>query len=271
MIEAILAALFGLVIGSFVNVCIHRMPRDESVVWPGSRCPVCRHAIAPYDNIPVLSWLLLQGRCRHCFTRIHWRYPLVEALTGVLFALAFLTWGPTPAALKYMLFSALCVGMLFTDLETRILPDEFTLGGLAAGLVISVLIPQEGTFLAFFAPSLPTPLASLTDACLGAATGSGALWLVAEAYARVRGREGLGLGDVKMVAMLGAFLGMTGAMAAILIGCVAGSVLGMLWIWRRKQAASQYELPFGSFLAAAALLVAFRGEGLLHWYEQLAP
>lgn len=271
MIEALLAALFGLVIGSFLNVCIHRMPRDESVAWPGSHCPVCRHSIAPRDNIPVLSWILLRGRCRHCFTRIHWRYPLVEALTGIAFGLAVLTWGPTPAALKYSLFSALCIGMLFTDLETRILPDEFTLGGLAAGLVLSVLVPQQSTFLSLFAPSLSAPLMSFTDAAVGAAVGSGSFWLVAEVYSRMRGREGLGFGDVKMVAMLGAFLGITGAMAAILVGCVAGSVLGLLWIWYRKQAASQYELPFGSFLAAAGLLIAFRGEGLLRWYEQLGP
>ena len=269
MIEALLAALFGLIIGSFLNVCIHRMPRDESVVWPGSRCPVCRHAIAPFDNIPVLSWFLLGGCCRHCFTRIHWRYPLVEASTGALFALAILTWGPTPAAIKYMIFSALCLGMLFTDLETRLLPDEFTLGGLAAGLIFSVLVPQQNTFLAFFAPTLPAPLLSMVDAAAGAAFGSGSFWLVAEAYARIRGREGLGFGDVKMVAMLGAFLGVTGAMAAILVGCVAGSVIGLVWIWYRKQPASQYELPFGSFLAAAGLLIAFRGEGLFHWYEHL--
>lgn len=270
LIPAIAALLFGLIIGSFLNVCIHRMPRDESIVWPGSRCPTCRHSIAPYDNIPLLSWILLHGRCRHCFTRIHWRYPLVEALTGVLFALAILTWGPTAAAIKYMLFSVLCVGMLFTDLETRLLPDEFTLGGLACGLILSVLIPQQNTFLAFFAPSLPLPVISLLDAGIGAAFGSGSFWIVAEAYSRIRGREGLGFGDVKMVAMLGAFLGITGAMAAILVGCIAGSVLGLLWIWYRKQAANQYELPFGSFLAAAGLFIAFRGEGLLNWYEHLA-
>ncbi|MEP7364835.1 MAG: prepilin peptidase [Acidobacteriota bacterium] len=270
LLPAILAALFGLIIGSFLNVCIHRMPRDESIVWPGSRCPTCRHALAPYDNIPLLSWLLLHGHCRHCFTRIHWRYPLVEASTGVLFALTVLTWGPTPAALKYMLFAALCVGMLFTDLETRLLPDEFTLGGLGAGLILSVLVPQQNTFLSFFVPSLSPALISMVDAGIGAAIGSGTFWLVAEAYSKIRGREGLGFGDVKMVAMLGAFLGITGAMATILVGCVAGSVIGLLWIWYRKQAANQYELPFGSFLAAAGLLIAFRGEGLLRWYEQIS-
>ena len=268
LLPAVAAGLFGLLIGSFLNVCIHRMPRDESIVWPGSRCPVCRHSIAPYDNVPVLSWLLLGGRCRHCFTRIHWRYPLVEALMGVLFALVLLTWGPTAAALKYMLFSALCLGMLFTDLETRLLPDEFTLGGLVAGLILSVLVPQQNTFLSFIAPALPVQLVSFVDAGLGAAIASGSFWLIGEGYARMRGREGLGLGDVKMVAMLGAFLGISGAMAAILLGCIAGSVIGLLWIWYRKQAASQYELPFGSFLAAAGIFVAFRGEGLLRWYVQ---
>ena len=271
MLEAALAALFGLLIGSFLNVCIHRMPRDESIVWPGSRCPSCRHPIAPYDNIPVLSWLLLQGRCRHCFTRIHWRYPLVEALTAALFALAVLTWGPTAAALKYILFSALCVTLFFTDLETRILPDEFTLGGLYAGLALSATVPQSGTPLPFLLPSWPSALASFLDAGLGASFGAGMFWLVAAVYAKVRGREGLGFGDVKMVAMLGAFLGLMNALAAILVACVLGSILGIAWIWLRKHSARQYELPFGSFLAAGALLVAFRSERLLNWYGRISP
>ena len=271
MLEAALAALFGLLIGSFLNVCIHRMPRDESIVWPGSRCPSCRHPIAPYDNIPVVSWLLLRARCRHCFTRIHWRYPLMEALTASLFALAVLTWGPTAEALKYMLFSALCAAMFFTDLETRILPDEFTLGGLYAGLALSATIPRKGLLLSILAPSISPPLATLLDSALGAAFGSGLLWLIAKLYSAMRGREGLGFGDIKLVAMLGAFLGLAGAMAAILVGCVLGSVLGLAWIWLRQHTARNYELPLGSFLAMAALLIAFQGEGLLNWYLRFAP
>ena len=269
MWEAALAACFGLIIGSFLNVCIHRMPRDESVVWPGSRCPVCRHGIAAYDNIPVLSWLLLGVQCRHCYARIHWRYPLVEGLTGVLFGLCVLTWGPTAEAGKFMAFTGLCVAMLFTDLETRLLPDELTLGGLGLGLVLNALIPQQGIFFSYILASWPAWAVSVLDAGVGAAFGAGSFWAVAEVYARVRGREGLGLGDVKMVGMLGAFLGLMGVMAAILVGCVAGSVLGMVWIWVRRHEAKNYELPFGTFLAAAGIVIAFRGEGWLKWYAEL--
>ena len=269
MIEAIVAGLFGLLIGSFLNVCIHRMPRDESIVWPGSRCPGCGHTIAAYDNIPLLSWLFLGGRCRHCFTRISWRYPVVELLTGVLFALVMLTWGPSLAGFKYALFGTLTLGMIFTDLETRILPDEFTKGGLIAGLVLAPFIPAEGSFLGVVFPGFAPWTVSLIDAAMGAGFASGSLWAVGALYNRVRKREGLGLGDVKMVAMLGAFLGLTGALATIFLGCVAGTVLGLAWIYFTKQKASQYELPFGSFLGAAGLFIAFRGERLLNWYFQL--
>ena len=271
MIETGLAALLGLLLGSFLNVCIHRMPRDESVVWPGSRCPACGHGIASWDNIPLLSFVLLGGRCRHCFARISWRYPLVEAASALLLAMVVMTGGPGLGAVKYGLFALLTLGMIVSDIETRILPDEFTLGGLAAGLALAPVAPAGGGFPGFVFPQAPAWGLGLLDAALGAGLASGSLWAVAAVYNRVRHREGLGFGDVKMVAMIGAFLGVAGAMAAIFLGCVAGTVVGVAWIVTKKKKASEYELPFGTFLGAAALFEAFRAEGLLRWYWGLGP
>ncbi len=245
MFEIVVAALFGLVFGSFLNVCIHRWPRDLSIVRPGSHCTACGHSIRPYDNIPVFSYLLLQGRCRHCRSGIHWRYPLVEALTSILFAVAVAVWGPTPAALKFALFAFLQLGMIFSDLETRLLPDEFTKGGIVLGLIAAVLAPQRSS-IAF----------SLLDAAAGAAVCSGSLWAVGWLYSKIRHKEGLGFGDVKMVAMIGAFLGAGPALMALFLGCLLGSAVGLCYIYLAKKDAASYELPFGSFLGVAAIFVA---------------
>jgi leader peptidase (prepilin peptidase)/N-methyltransferase len=256
LIEVLFAFLFGLLIGSFLNVCIHRWPRDESVVWPGSRCAVCGHPIAWYDNVPVLSYVLLRGRCRHCLVGIHWRYPVVELLTGALFAAGAAKWGATPEAAKFMLFASMQVGMIFCDLETRLLPDQFTIGGIALGLVAAALVPFRDGMAPLLVPASDPRVFSVVESALAAAVAGGSLWGVAWLYSRVRGREGLGFGDVKMVAMMGAFLGLGPAMLAIFLGCILGTVLGVGYALVTRQDLHSYELPFGTFLGIAAIAVA---------------
>jgi leader peptidase (prepilin peptidase) / N-methyltransferase len=265
--EAALAFLFGLLIGSFLNVCIYRLPRDLSVVRPRSYCPACEHGIAWYDNVPLASYALLRGRCRHCHARISPRYPLVELLTGLLFAAAFLLLGPGPAAWKACLFIALNVGLLFADLECLILPDEFTLGGLAAGLLLAWFIPVEdvtGHALLWMAGVDAGPRwQSLAEAALGAALPAGFLWLGGWLFEKVRKKEGLGLGDVKLMAMVGAFLGLQGALLTLLAGSLLGSVIGMVFIRATGKDAATYQLPFGTFLAIAAIGATLAGKGFL--------
>ncbi len=201
------AFLAGLLIGSFLNVCIYRMPRDISVVRPRSHCPHCRRAIAWYDNIPVLSFLLLRARCRHCLAAIPVRYALVEISTGLAFLLSAHALGSTLAAAKYAVFSAIVIALIVTDLLDRILPDELTLGGALIGLAFAPFINTEPGILALlFWNRLSPPWIRLADAVFAAAVASGMIWFVGWAYQKVRHREGLGFGDVKMLAMLGAFL-----------------------------------------------------------------
>lgn len=257
MTEALLAAIFGLLIGSFLNVCIYRLPRDLSVTRPRSRCPHCEKTIAWYDNIPVGSYLALGGRCRGCGASIPFRYPLVEFLTGAAFFLAVYMLGFTIAAMKLCVFSAMQIALLFTDLEERILPDEFTIGGTIIGILFAVFVPiPNGFFQLFLPPHWDPRLMRVIEAAAGALFVSGALWGIGELYYRVRHREGLGLGDVKMAAMIAAFLGISGALLTVIIGSVLGSVVGLSYIWLAKKDAATYELPFGSFLALAALIAA---------------
>jgi leader peptidase (prepilin peptidase)/N-methyltransferase len=256
-----------------LNVCILRIPADKSIVAPASSCTKCGKAIAPYDNIPVLSWVFLGGKCRNCKTRISAMYPAVELLTGLLFLGCYLVFGPTIDALKWAVFAALLVVLTITDLRERILPDEVNFFGLGAGLLFSLFTKSlDGTALwlanRWFAFPPPPAALSFIDAVLGAAAGSGLLWIVAEGYFRLRGREGMGLGDVKMMAAVGAFLGLKRTMLTVLLGSLLGSVIGILLIAISKKG-RDYELPFGTFLGAGALLVVFFGTPALHWYESL--
>jgi leader peptidase (prepilin peptidase)/N-methyltransferase len=267
------AFLLGLVIGSFLNVCILRIPADKSIVLPASSCPKCGKAIAPYDNIPVLSWLILGGKCRHCKTKISAMYPAVELLTGLLFLACYFAFGFTADALKWAVFSALLVVLTITDLRERILPDEVNFFGLGAGLLFSLFSkPIDGTALwlanRWFDFPPPQMALSFADGVLGAIAGSGLLWLVAEGYFRLRGREGMGLGDVKMMAAIGAFLGLKRTLMTVLAGSLLGSVIGICLISLTKKG-RDYELPFGTFLGAGALLVLFFGTPALHWYQSL--
>ena len=265
--------MFGLVIGSFLNVCISRLPRGKSVVKPASRCPKCGAAIKPYDNIPVLSYLILFGRCRSCKTRISPLYPAVELLTAILFLICVLIYGPTVVAAKWAAFSAIMVVLVFTDWRDRLLPDKVNFTGLAIGLLFSFFVlPEDGTALAIanhmfdFPP--PASVLSFVDAILGATVGGGILWLVGEGYFRLRGREGMGFGDVKMMLMAGSFLGLRRTILTILIGSVLGALIGGAFMLASRKG-SDYELPFGTFLGIAALLVVFFGTPVVTWYQSL--
>jgi leader peptidase (prepilin peptidase)/N-methyltransferase len=267
------AFLLGLVIGSFLNVCIVRIPGKKSVVSPASACLHCGMPIRPYDNIPVISYLLLGGKCRSCKTKISPMYPLVELLTALLFFACYRAFGLSAETLKWIIFSALIIVLIFTDLRERLLPDVVNYTGFALGLVLSLFtLPMDGTALWIsshtFAFPPPVPVLSFADALLGAAVGSGLLWLVSEAYYRLRGREGMGLGDVKMMLMAGAFLGTKRTLLAILTGSLLGSVLGIAFLLARRKDPN-YELPFGTFLGMAALIVVFFGTPAINWYQSL--
>ena len=265
--------LLGLIIGSFLNVCILRIPTGKSVVMPASACPKCGTAIRPYDNIPVISYLILGGKCRGCKTKISPMYPLVEFLTGLLFFACYYAFGLSVETLKWATFSAIMIVLVFTDMRERILPDVVNFTGFAFGLLFSLFVaPTDGSALwianHIFQFPPPQPVLSLVDALLGAALGSGLLWLVSEAYFRLRGREGMGLGDVKMMLMAGAFLGAKRTLLTIMAGSILGSVIGIAVIVARRKEAD-YELPFGTFLGAGALLVVFFGTPVVNWYQSL--
>jgi len=265
--------IFGLIFGSFLNVCISRLPAGKSIVRPGSSCPKCGKPINAYDNIPVLSYLFLLGKCRNCKTRISAVYPAVELLTGVLFLLCYLEFGNSVLTVKWAAFSAILVVLIFTDWRERILPDKVNFTGLAFALAISFFVrPEDGT-AAWIAARLfdfppPTPVISFADALIGAAVGGGLLWIVGEGYFRLRGREGMGFGDVKMMLMAGAFLDLRRTILTILAGSLLGAILGAIFIIASRKG-STYELPFGTFLGAAALLVIFFGTPIVTWYQSL--
>ncbi len=226
-VDGLLLSFFfvtGAVVGSFANVCIHRLPRGLSVVHPGSRCPGCAAPIAFYDNVPILSWLLLRGRCRRCATPIRVRYPLVELLVALLFLAAGILYGPSLVAASAALLGAACVILAAADLESRTLPDEVTLGTLAIGLVLAALRDRAA---ASEDPDLVHRLLTshLAEACVGALVGAVFLEAVRRAYARVRGIEGMGGGDVKMLAMAGAFTGPAGVFLTLFFASLAGTII----------------------------------------------
>ncbi|HVS04403.1 MAG TPA: prepilin peptidase [Thermoanaerobaculia bacterium] len=245
-------AAAGLVAGSYLNVVIHRLPRRISTVLPRSRCPHCGAPIHPWDNVPLISFLLLRGRCRHCRAPIPWRYPLVEAATAALFVGCLMRFGPTPRALVAAAFGCLLIALAGIDLEHYLLPDGITLPGLAAGLAI-----------AWFAPWI-----DFGSAALGALLGGGGLWLVAELWVLLRHEEGMGLGDAKMLAMVGAFLGWKGVLVTLLLGSAAGSLVGLAGV-ASGRLGMKARLPFGVFLALAALAALFVGEPLADAYGRL--
>lgn len=247
---AVVVGLFGLIAGSFVNVVIHRLPRGESVAFPGSHCPACGAPIRPYDNVPVLSWLFLRGRCRVCRAPISGRYPAVELANAVLWVAVFLRApGWADFASGAFLCSA-CLALLAIDAEFRILPDRITLTGIAVGLALS------------FFSRVRSPASSFA----GAAIGAGGLWLVAFLYEKWKKVEGMGLGDVKMLGMIGALLGASGVVIAVLLASVAGSLVGLALMAARR-GSLQTALPFGVFLALGAVAAFFWAPVLIELYR----
>jgi len=304
------AAIFayGLCFGSFLNVCIYRLPRGLSVVTPRSACPRCGDPIPLYHNLPVLSWLILRGKCRSCHESISPRYLVIEVLTGLLFLGCYLHFGLTLAALKCIVLGYLLLGLIFTDAETKLLPDAMTLPGLALGIAFSLVVPVDD-LASRIMPGLVSPamrgeiswrLWSLADSLLGAAVGASFLYGAAAIYLRARGVEGMGFGDVKLMALIGAFLGTKLTVLTIFAASLAGSLFGLstvlaVWMKRLRRieargapprilsdearsaarrrawqsarlALRYYEMPFGVFLGSMAILSFLFGNQLLHWY-----
>ncbi|HEX4229926.1 MAG TPA: prepilin peptidase [Bryobacteraceae bacterium] len=248
------AGAFGLLFGSFLNVCIYRIPRDLSVVLPRSFCPECGHSIAAYDNVPLLSYLLLGGRCRACHQCIGWRYPVVELSTAVLFGLVAWRYGWTLSTLKWAIFESLLVALFWIDLEERLLPDELTLGGSLVGLLLAVFVPVPG-ILSYVSPIQNVMLLSLANAALAGVVLAGVLWIIRTVYKKIRHREGVGLGDVKLLLLFGVFLGLQNGVSGLLIGSVSGTVISIIFLVVARKDPSTYELPYGTFLCAGAALV----------------
>jgi len=241
----------GLVVGSFANVCIHRLPRGESVVTPRSRCPQCASPIGVADNVPVLSYLALRGRCRRCGVRISPRYPAVEAANGLLYLALAASLGPAPRAFVLMAFTTAVLVLGLIDLEHQLLHDVITLPGIAVG------------FAASFLPGSPV---SPPGSFLAAACGFAALTAINVVYRAARGTDGFGGGDPKMVAMIGAFLGWQGALLAVFVASLTGTLVGLGLVAFQGRSA-RHKLPLGTFLALGALVVIFAGDPLLSWYK----
>lgn len=267
------AGLLGLLIGSFLNVCIHRWPRDLSVITPSrSFCPVCHARIAWYDNIPVFSYLRLKGRCSSCRAPIAWRYPLVELITALIFAWLAGQFGLTALTVKLCTFAAVVIALGFSDLETLLLPDELTLGGTVIGLGFSLITPVPDSSYHLLAGIMGIAASgragSLGEAVFGAVSCAGSIWFAGWLFEKLRHKEGLGFGDVKMLAMTGAFLGFERTLLTIILGSLLGSVFGLVYIRIARKDPATYQLPFGSFLALAALIVALAGDPMIFWYAQ---
>jgi leader peptidase (prepilin peptidase)/N-methyltransferase len=241
--------LVGLAVGSYLNVVIYRLPREISTVLPRSSCPECGSPIRALDNLPLLSFLLLGGRCRQCRAPIARRYPLVEALTGLLFVACFERFGVEPAALAAALFGSLMIVLAAIDVEHLLLPDRITLPGILVGLVLQPLLPWS-TFL---------------EAILGTLVGAGLLVLLAETWYWLREQEGIGLGDVKMLALIGSFLGWKGVLVTLFGASLAGAVTGLVLMALGK-AELRSKLPFGAFLALGGLISLFFGQRLAEAY-----
>ncbi len=250
----LLTILIGLVLGSFLNVCIYRLPRDVSIVRPRSGCPSCNQTIAWYDNIPLVSYLFLRGKCRHCGTGIPLRYPLIEAITGLLSWLVYYRFGAGIAYCIYFPYAASLLVVSVIDLDHRIIPDEISLPGILIGVLVAAVAPITG----------------LVDSLLGLALGGGSLLLVGMAYEAVRKQEGIGGGDIKLLAMIGAFTGWKGVVFTIFGGSLIASIVGItLMLVRRTN--GQVPIPFGPFLSGASFLYLLVGDRLIQAYWSLLP
>ena len=244
----VFAGAFGAIVGSFLNVVIHRVPREASIVWPSSACPHCKRELSWYENIPVLSWLVLRARCRTCKGPISARYPFVEALTSAMFVAAWWYYGPGALLASRLVLGCILIALFAIDLEHQLLPHVITIGGIVAGLIFSLFVEP-----------------GWVDALLGAALGFGILYGVGTAWEKLRGQEALGGGDPPMLAMIGAFLGWKMVVFTLTAGSLLGSVVGLSLIAARR-AGMASRLPFGCFLAAGAVLAATVGQPIISWY-----
>src|ERR1044072_7344849 len=271
----VIAGVFGAIIGSFLNVVIHRVPLEESIVFPNSRCPSCSAVIAFYDNIPVLSWVLLGAKCRRCKERISFRYPAVELLTAVLFIGVAWHDGLSAALPFDLVFVSSLLALVFIDAEHMILPNVITYPGIAFAAIARVAIPLlthtphyddvpslSGGALA----GMPLWVVSLAGALIGALIGGGSLWLMGWTWEKLRGIEAMGLGDVKMMFMVGAYLGWRLTILTIFVGVLTGSVIGIILMARKGQRNMQMLLPFGVFLGLGAVAALLFGAPLVEWY-----
>ncbi|BDV43693.1 type IV prepilin-like proteins leader peptide pilD [Geotalea uraniireducens] len=245
----VFAFLLGAVIGSFLNVCIHRLPLGESIVFPASRCPACGTKIRPWDNIPLLSFLLLRGKCRACKAAISFRYPLVELLNGLLALALFLKFGPTATFFVLLVFCSALVAITFIDLDHQLIPDVISLPGIVVGFAASFFLPWLGWL----------------NSLIGILLGGGSLLAVAYLYQLLTKKEGMGGGDIKLLAMMGAFLGWRAVPFIIFAGSLVGSIIGVTLMLAQKKD-GKLAIPFGPFLAFGAILYIFYGRQLIHWY-----
>lgn len=244
--------LFGLIIGSFVNVCIYRLPRNESLVFPASHCPACKTCVRPWQNIPVISFLALGGKCGGCKVPISWHYPLVELLHGLGFLFIFHEFGPTPQTLIYLLFFASLIAVIFIDLSHQIIPDVITLPGMLIGIVAASTILPPGLY----------------NSLIGLFVGGGLFYLVAILSVVILKKEGMGGGDIKLIAMIGAFLGWQAVLLTIFLAAISGSIIGIAMIVMKGRSRADM-IPFGPYLVFGALTSLFWGSGILRWYFSL--
>lgn len=247
----VVSILFGAIVGSFLNVCIIRLPKEESIITPGSHCPYCHEPIAFYDNIPLLSYFILRGRCRHCKKSISIQYPIVEGITALCSLLLFIKYGLSPTYLLYFAFVSALIVITGIDLYYQIIPDVISLPGIGVGLLGALL------FL---------PIAFL-NSLLGMLLGGGSLFLVGTLYHWLFKREGMGGGDVKLLAMIGAFLGWKAVILTIILGSLVGSVIGIIIILLKGKD-FKYAIPFGPFLSLGAVVSLFFQDEIISWYLQ---
>ncbi|MEJ7846727.1 MAG: prepilin peptidase [Pyrinomonadaceae bacterium] len=270
-----LVFVFGTVVGSFLNVVIYRVPNEESIVFPNSACPNCKTPIKSYDNVPILSWLILGGRCRGCKEPISYRYPSVEALTGLLFLLTYLQIGFNPFLPVCLIFAAVMVSLVFIDAGHMILPNVITYPLLVFALLVRIIYPLvfDGNYFSDMAygpavslAAYPAWIVSLFAGILGALAGGGSLWLVGEIWKRLRGVDAMGLGDVKMMLGVGALLGWRLSFVAIFLAAFSGALVGVMVIARQKEKDFQAQVPFGIFLGFGSILALLFGEQMIAWY-----
>lgn len=271
----IVIGVVGAIIGSFLNVVVHRVPREESIVFPNSRCPSCSSVIAFYDNIPVISYVVLGGRCRHCKSGISPRYPAIEVLTALLYVAVFWRDGLTPVLGFDLIFVSAIVALVFIDAEHMILPNVITYPGIVFAVIARLTLPYLSGLTAFDdLPSLahgmfagwPIWAASLGGATLGAIIGGGSLWLMGWTWEKLRGVEAMGLGDVKMMFMVGAYLGWRLTILTIFMGVLSGSLIGVVLMARQAKRDMQMLLPFGVFLGIGAIAAMLVGTRIADWY-----